>query len=67
MSLAKEMGEWKVFSNYVGGQYIYRIGRQLRADEPLHSGNIEYYGGYYYDKSKVKEVVNKLNRDDGEQ
>ena len=35
-------GKWKVFSNYVGGEKQYIVGRQKDMDKPLHSGNIEY-------------------------
>lgn len=36
------MTKWKVYSNPVCGEWMYRVGRQKRLDEPLHSGNIEY-------------------------
>ena len=60
------MNEWQVFENIVNGKRIYRVGRKLRADEPLHSGNVEYFTSkltgrpYVYELEYAAERVARL-------
>ena len=43
-------GKWKVFSNPICGEMMYRVGRVIDTDKPVHSGNLEYSGDYTKDK-----------------
>ncbi len=56
--MAKE--EWQVFSNVFNGKKKYRVGKQLRKDEPLHSGNIEYVCDYLDDENVAQSIADKL-------
>lgn len=59
---AKKMEEaWQVFSNYINGKKLYRIGRQKNPAEPLHSGNVEYFGEYTENETEAQESADKLN------
>lgn len=49
---------WQVFSNYIDGEPVYICGRRLSMKEPLHSGNVEYRGGY----TKNKEEAQRLRK-----
>ena len=54
--------KWAVQSNYIAGvgtRYIAM--RQLDTDQPLHSGNVEYYGQYSVDKQAVALIAELLN------
>ncbi|MCM1289317.1 MAG: hypothetical protein NC132_01510 [Corallococcus sp.] len=52
---------WQVFSNVIDGKTIYRVGRLLRSNEPLHSGNVEYVDCVLNDKQTAQVVADKLN------
>ncbi len=52
---------WEVFSNYIGDKKVYRVGRRLRANEPLHSGNVEYTGELTDDKDAAEALAKELN------
>ena len=54
-------GKWKVFSNYIAGEMMYIVGRRLNMDEPLHSGNIEYFGGYTTNENEADRICRELN------
>ena len=58
-------GKWQVFSNIFNGVKKYRVGRQLRENEPLHSGNILYVGGFFPDEAHAQEQADKFNNYDG--
>lgn len=55
-------GRWEIVSNYFGGKMWYRPARKLRADEPLHGGNVEYGGQYIEDREAVEKAVAELNK-----
>ena len=62
------MNKWQVFENIVNGKRIYRVGRKMREDEPLHSGNVEYFTSkltgrvYVYEQEySAESVARKLN------
>ena len=56
-------GKWQVFSNTINGYTKYRVGRKLREDEPLHSGNVEYLDGFVESKDRAQMFVDKFNED----
>ena len=56
-------GSWVVQSNYISGiGKMYIAARVLNADEPVHSGNIEYHGGYSANQEEIQELVDELNK-----
>ncbi len=55
---------WRVFSNYIGGEKFFIVGRRLSMSEPLHSGNVEYRGGYIRDETEAKGLAEKLNKEE---
>lgn len=55
------MEKWKVYSNFINGEKHYIVGRRLSLDEPLHSGNVEYSGGYTTDRAEAENLADKLN------
>lgn len=54
-------GKWRVFGNYICGKEMYHVGRKLRAEEPLHSGNVEYAGELTEDKAEAEALAKELN------
>lgn len=57
-----EKGKWQVFSNTINGYTKYRVGRKLRENEPLHSGNVEYHSCRFYDdKQFAQDFADFLN------
>lgn len=54
-------GKWEVISNVINGKKMYIAGRLINADEPRHSGNMEYTGHYkeYYRDAEL--FVDLLN------
>lgn len=58
---------WHVYSNYVGGEALYSIGRKRFENQPLHSGNIEkaYDGKYFEDKNEALRLCEELNTKEG--
>ncbi len=53
--------KWEVFSNYIGDKKFYHVGRRLRENEPLHSGNVEYAGELTDDKDAAEALAKELN------
>ncbi len=53
--------DWKVTTNIVCGEYLYRVYRLLDANEVDHSGNREYSGEYTKDKAAAQALADKLN------
>lgn len=54
--------KWAVMSNYIAGagtQYIAM--RVLDTSQPMHSGNMEFYGQYSVDKQAVALIAELLN------
>lgn len=58
-------GKWEVMSNIINGYQRYRVARKLRDNEPLHSGNVLYVGGYTDNKKHAQEEADKFNNYDG--
>ena len=56
--------KWKPYSQVVNDQRMYIAGRQKDMSKPLHSGNIEYVGGYETDRDAVVTVCDKLNSEE---
>ena len=59
-------GKWKVFSQYIGSEKVYTVGRQLDESKPLHGGNVEYYCGYTDNKKEAQDLANNLNAKEAE-
>lgn len=55
-------GKWKVMSQSINGIKFYIVGRQLDENRPLHSGNVEYHGGYTNIKEKAQADADYLNK-----
>jgi len=55
-------GNWKVLSQPINGIKFYIVGRQLDESKPLHSGNVEYHGGYTDIKEKAQADADYLNK-----
>ena len=55
-------GKWKVLSQPINGIKFYIVGRQLDESKPLHSGNVEYHGGYTDIKEKAQADAEYLNK-----
>lgn len=58
------MKKWEVYSNWFGESMKYIVGRQLRDDEPWHSGNVEYRGGYGNDREEKQKLADELNMEE---
>lgn len=56
-------GKWKVTTNRIGGEIMYRAVRLIDINELEHSGNREFYGHYINDKKEVERNVKKLNEE----
>ena len=54
-------GVWKVFSNDIGDQRMYIVGRVRDTAKTVHSGNMEYHGGYTTDREEALRVAQELN------
>ena len=54
--------EWKVFSQMIGSEKMYIVGRQLDESKPLHGGNVEYHGGYTDIKEEAQAGADYLNK-----
>lgn len=54
-------GQWRVFSQFLGGRRVYIAGRQIDLTQPLHGGNVEYSGCYLEDRGVVEKQVAELN------
>lgn len=57
--------EWKVKSQYIGGDYVYEVYRVIDVSKTVHSGNIECAAGSYtMDKQAALEMARKLNEEE---
>lgn len=54
--------EWKVFSQMIGSEKMYIVGRQLDESKPLHGGNVAYHGGYTDIKEEAQAGADYLNK-----
>lgn len=54
--------EWRVTSNYIGGQTMYAVYRLKDINEIDHSGNREYAGGWSSNREAVAMVAAELNK-----
>jgi hypothetical protein len=48
-------------SQVINDRKMYIAGRQKNPAEPLHGGNVEYYGGYSDNRESVTALVEDLN------
>lgn len=55
--------EWKVSSQYIGGEKMYIAMRVLDTSQPQHGGNVETRGNYSTDLDSVQYLVDKLNEE----
>ena len=55
-------GKWRVFSQMIGSEKMYIVGRQLDESKPLHGGNVEYHGGYTDIKEEAQAGADYLNK-----
>lgn len=55
--------EWKVSSQYIGGEKMYVAMRILDTSQPQHGGNVETSGDYTADLDAVQVLVDKLNKE----
>lgn len=61
-------GKWEVFSNHFSGRMVYRVGRLIDTNEPLHGGNVEYYHDentinvWTDDETDKEQLAERLNR-----
>ena len=53
--------EWKVSSQYIGGEKMYVAMRILDPSQPQHGENVETRGEYSTDRDAVQELVDMLN------
>jgi hypothetical protein len=52
---------WRIFSQDINGRKMYIAGRQLDPAQPLHGGNVRYYGGYSDGRGSIEALVAELN------
>lgn len=55
--------EWKVSSQYIGGEKMYAAMRILDTSQPMHGGNVEINGGYVANRDVVQDLVDRLNKE----
>lgn len=48
-------------SQDINGRKMYIAGRQMDMDEPLHGGNVKYYGSYSDIRGRAEALVAELN------
>ncbi|MEG0999122.1 MAG: hypothetical protein RSC99_06370 [Clostridiales bacterium] len=53
--------KWKVNANFIGGNIVYAVYRQIDVDAVNHSGNQEFATDYMENKSDAKDIAQKLN------
>lgn len=53
--------QWRVFSQEINYRKMYIAGRQIDPTQPLHGGNVEYFGGYSDNRDAVVALVADLN------
>lgn len=56
------VGKWKVFSQMIEDEKNYIVGRIKDDTQPVHSGNVEYHGGYTDIKEKAQADAEYLNK-----
>lgn len=54
--------EWRVTSNFIGGEKMYAVYRLRNINEVDHSGNREYAGGWISNKEAASIVAAGLNK-----
>lgn len=54
-------GPWRAFSQNINYRTMYIAGRQIDPTQPLHGGNVEYYGMYSENRESVEQQVSELN------
>jgi hypothetical protein len=54
-------GPWRILSQVINDRKMYIAGRQKNPAEPLHGGNVEYYGRYSDNRDSVEARVAELN------
>ena len=59
------MSKWMVSSNYFNGAYHYQVYRLIDMFAVAHSGNREYRGEVFSDKTSAQALADKLNMEDG--
>lgn len=57
-------GPWKVTSNIIGDTKMYAVYRLIDVNEPDHSGNREYAGGYMLSREIAEFVAEQFNEDE---
>lgn len=55
------MNEWRVSTNYCGGERSYQVYRRIDANATDHSGNRENKGGVFGAKAEAQAYADKLN------
>lgn len=58
------MNEWKIASNIVGDKKLYGVYRVIDPSQPVHSSNMEYYGGYMESRESAKTLADQLNAEE---
>lgn len=56
--------EWRVTSNFIDDQKIYRVYRLRNTTEVDHSGNREYHGDYVKNRDEAAEKAAALNKEE---
>jgi len=54
-------GKWKVTSQMIGDVRKYSAFRMLDTSAVDHSGNREYFGGYFEEREKAQALADVLN------
>jgi len=60
-------GRWQVFSQIINGERMFISGRQLDTGQPLHGGNVEYFGEYHFNEKIAQQNTDSLNREEEQQ
>lgn len=55
-------GNWKPYSQVLGGEYKYIAGRIIDTNQVQHAGNMEYYGEYTADREACTRLCEMLER-----
>ena len=53
--------KWEVQQNIIGGERMYIASRIRDTSAVVHSGNLEYSGGYTRDREEAEATVEQLN------
>ena len=54
-------GPWRIMRQDINGRRMYIAGKWMGISEPLHGGNIKYYGGYSDIRGTIEALVAELN------